>query len=92
MVNTDLQRLENLIITTQKQVLNIDEVCTYTGLSKSTIYKCTMNGSIPHFKKLKHLYFDRDEIIAWLKERRGYNAEEVSQSAINSVNMKGGLL
>jgi len=51
-----------------------------------------MNGSIPHFKKLKHLYFDRDEIIAWLKERRGYNAEEVSQSAINSVNMKGGLL
>lgn len=39
------ERLENLIVSTQKEVLNIDELCTLTGLSKSTIYKNTMSGT-----------------------------------------------
>ncbi|QIA07120.1 helix-turn-helix transcriptional regulator [Draconibacterium halophilum] len=80
-----LERLENLIRTTQKEVLNIDEVCELTGLSKSTIYKQTMSGSIPHYKQAKHLFFDRVEVIDWLKSNRGYSSED----AINSVKMKG---
>ncbi len=80
-----IERLENLIRTTQKEVLNIHEVCDLTGLSKSTIYKLTMSGSIPHYKQAKHLYFDRVEVIEWLKSNRGYNSEE----AIQSVKMKG---
>jgi excisionase family DNA binding protein len=82
-----IERLENLIITTQKQVLNINELCTFTGLSKSTIYKLTMSGNIPHYKQSKHLYFDRDEVITWLKETRGYNAEEIKEGAYKSVNI-----
>nr|WP_321408086.1 helix-turn-helix domain-containing protein [uncultured Carboxylicivirga sp.] len=85
-----LKRLENLFITSQKQVLNIDEVCTYTGLSKSTIYKLCMRGAIPYYKQSKHNYFDKDEIITWLKETRGYNAEELKQNAHTFVSMKGG--
>lgn len=82
-----IERLENLILTTQKEVLNIDEVCDLTGLSKSTIYKQTMSGSIPHYKQAKHLYFDRAEVIEWLKSNRGYSSED----AISSVKMKGGV-
>lgn len=82
------ERLENLIITTQKQVLNIDEVCTYTGLSKSTIYKLCMKGSIPYYKQSKHNYFDKDEVINWLKETRGYNADELKQNAHTFINLK----
>ena len=85
-----LERLENLIITTQKQVLNIDELCTYTGLSKSTIYKLCMNGKIPYYKQSKHNYFDKDEVINWLKETRGYNADELKQNAHTFVSIKGG--
>ncbi len=72
------ERLENLVLSTQKTVLNIDEVCAFTGLSKSTIYKLTMQGgkSIPHYKQSKHLFFDRVEVESWLKEHRGYDAKE----------------
>ena len=85
------ERLEKHILTTQKAVLNIDEVCTLTGLSKSSIYKLTMNGKIPHYKQAKHLYFDRIEVEAWLKENRGFNVNEIEDKASTSLNMKGGV-
>ncbi len=84
------ERLENLILSTQKSVLNIDEVCSFTGLSKSTIYKLTMSGGIPHYKQAKHLYFDRVEVIEWLKTNRGNNIVEADETAREAISMKGG--
>lgn len=83
--------LENQFLCTQKTVLNINELCTLTTLSKSTIYKLTMSGKIPHYKQAKHLYFDRVEIENWLKENRGYNVAEIEESASSSLtlNRKG---
>ena len=72
-------RLENLLLCTQKTVLNINELCSLTTLSKSTIYKLTMNGLIPHYKQAKHLFFDRVEIEMWLKKKRGYNVPELDE-------------
>jgi len=51
----------------KKRVLNIDEVCRLTGLSKSHVYKLTCYHKIPFFKKSKHLFFDRIELEKWLK-------------------------
>jgi len=73
------ERLENLVLCTQKTVLNINELCSLTTLSKSTIYKLTMNGLIPHYKQAKHLFFDRVEIEMWLKKKRGYNVPELDE-------------
>lgn len=84
------ENLENLIISTQKEVLNINELCILTGLSKSTIYKNTMNGTIPHYKKLKHLFFDRAEIMIWLKDTRGFNVAEIEEDAKNLLKIKQG--
>jgi excisionase family DNA binding protein len=54
-----------------KEVLTLSEVSTYTGLSKSHIYKLCSNGGIPFFKPFgKVNYFDRLEIISWLKQNR----------------------
>jgi len=75
------KRLENLIITTQKQVLSINELCAFAGLSKSTVYKLIMSGGMPHYKQSKCLYFDEDEVINWFKEAMGYNADELKQNA-----------
>jgi excisionase family DNA binding protein len=79
--------LEKQILCTQKTILNIDEVCALTSLSKSTIYKLTMAGKIPHFKKAKHLYFDRIEIEFWLKEHRGYYEKEAFKIASNALSI-----
>jgi len=75
-----LERIENLLIAS-KTILNLEEVCNFTGLSKSTIYKFTHFGTIPYFKQAKHLYFDSAEIENWIKSNRGYNANEVKESA-----------
>ena len=88
-----LERFESLekhLLCTQKAVLNIDELCTLTGLSKSTIYKLTMNGKIPFYKQAKHLYFDRVEVEAWLKINRGFNVDEIETRS--ALSIKGGVV
>jgi excisionase family DNA binding protein len=69
LLNQQAESLKNieLLLSLSKTILNIDEVCLLTGLSKSTIYKMTCNGTIPFYKPAKHLYFDRVEIENWLK-------------------------
>ena len=83
------ERLKNIeiLLTLSKTVLNIDEVCKLTGLSKSTIYKLTHFGRIPFYKQAKHLYFDRVEVENWLKSNKGYSAEEVDKQSSTYVTL-----
>lgn len=88
------ERLKNIesLLTLKKNVLNLDEVCTLTGLSKSHIYKLTCWGKIPFYKQSKHLFFDRAEIENWLKENRFKTSTELEKEAATYVtlNSKGG--
>ena len=87
-------RLENIesLLTISKTILNLDEVCSFTGLSKSHLYKLTMRGGIPHYKQAKHLFFDRVEVEKWLKTNRSKTSEEIEKEANTFVtlNRKGG--
>jgi len=87
------ERLRNIesLLSVQKNVLNIDEVCTLTGLSKSHVYKLTCYQKIPFYKKSKHLFFDRIEIENWLKENRFKPSDELKKEAATYVtlNKKG---
>ncbi len=52
----------------QKDILNLTEACTLLDLSASNVYKLTSTKSIPHYcPQGKKLYFDRTELIVWLK-------------------------
>lgn len=75
-----------------KNVLNLDEVCNLTGLSKSHIYKLTSWGKIPHYKQAKHLFFERTEVEGWLKLNRVSSNEDLESTANDSLllTMKGG--
>ena len=65
-IQSQLDEIKELLIA-NKKVLNIDEVCTYTGLSKNYLYKLTSLNRIPHSKPSgKSLYFDKDRIDEWL--------------------------
>lgn len=81
-----LTNIENLL-TLSKTVLNLDEVCTLTGLSKSHVYKRTMQGTIPHYKQAKHLFFDRGEVEGWLRENRIKTNAEIEQEAATYVTL-----
>ena len=69
---------------TQKEVLTSDEAAEYLGISKSCLYKLTMGRKIPHYKSQggKLCYFDRQEIIAWMKAYRVVTQEELEANTI----------
>lgn len=73
-----------------KAVWNIDELSSYTNLSKSFIYKSTHKGIIPYYKKAKHLFFDRVEIEDWLKSNKGYSSVESDSIASTYVSLNKG--
>ena len=54
-------------ILNEKDIWNIDELCDYLHLSKSHIYKLTKDNKIPHYKNSKCLYFERKEILDWIR-------------------------
>lgn len=73
----------------QKEVLTLNEVSQYTGLSKSHIYKLCSTGGIPFFKPFgKVNYFDRLEIIDWLKQNRVATTKEIEGRASTFVTLK----
>ena len=65
-----------------KEVLTVDEVCQYTGLSKSTLYKLTHRREIPHFKPHgKLIFFNRREVEEWLQGGRVATAAQIAGEA-----------
>jgi excisionase family DNA binding protein len=87
------EKLEQIksLLSSSKSVLNIAEVCMFTGLSKSHMYKLTCKGEIPYYKQAKHLYFDRVEIEAWLKTHRfRTNSELMSEAFDYSTKRENG--
>lgn len=72
-----------------KEVLTLNEVSLYTGLSKSYLHKLTASKQIPHFKPFgKIVFFNRDEIIDWLQQRRVETSKELDQRAADYLNLK----
>ncbi len=78
-----LSNIESLLVGT-KTVLTFDEVATYTGLSKSYLYKLTSGNVIPHYKPNgKNVYFNKAEIDTWLLRNEVKTNDALEQEAIN---------
>ena len=73
-----------------KEVLTSDEAAAYLGITKSALYKLTMGRKIPLYKSSKLCYFDRQEIIAWMKANRVATQEELDAKAMEIAKKKGG--
>jgi predicted DNA-binding transcriptional regulator AlpA len=64
--NKRLDKIEAGLIA-QKSVLNFDDFCKYTGISKSWGYKLTSQRLVPHYSpNNKTLYFEKVQIDNWL--------------------------
>ncbi|WP_018476692.1 helix-turn-helix domain-containing protein [Pontibacter roseus] len=85
-----LRSIETLLLS-QKTVLNFDEAASYTGLSKSYLYKLTSGAQICHYKPQgKHIYFNKIELDHWLQRNpvTPINADEIEQQAATYVALK----
>lgn len=58
-----LKKEELDLLKSQKDILNIQELCAYTGLSKNYVYKLTATGVLPHSKPFGKLIFFRKKDI-----------------------------
>lgn len=92
----DLKQVADLItaniIFCTKEVLTSDEVAKYMGISKSYLYKLTMNQQIPHYKPMgKMCYFNRLELEQWLQNNRVETVTEIHQQAQAFCMKKGGV-
>ena len=76
-----------------KNVLDIDDVVSLTGLAKSYVYKLTCREEIPYYKPNgKLIYFDRQEVENWMKQNRVNSIAEAEQTASKYLLEKGGKL
>jgi excisionase family DNA binding protein len=88
-MNERLERIENLLVL-NKTVLNMHEAALLTGLSLSHLYKLTSTGGIPCYKPTgKAIYFNREELEAWMLRGRKVTVEEIEAAACTHVTMKG---
>jgi excisionase family DNA binding protein len=86
-INQRLSNIETLLLS-NKSVFNFDEVAAFTGLSKSYLYKLTCTGGIPCYKpNAKQLYFNKQEIEAWLMQNRNTTTEELEKKASDFVTL-----
>ena len=77
------------IIGCTKDILTSDEVAKYLGISRSYLYKLTMRKEIPHYKPLgKMVFFDRKELIEWIKTGRIATCDEIREKAQKYINQK----
>ena len=71
------------LLTYQKTILNINELCNYTGYEKSYVYKLTSRKKIPHYKtpRGKSIFFKKVEIDDWLTRTKVKTLEEINTDA-----------
>lgn len=94
-MSEELKQVADLItantIFCTKEVLTTDEAARYLGVSKSYLYKLTMQQKIPHYKPMgKMCYFNRVELEQWLQSNRVATEVEISQKAQQYCMKKGG--
>ncbi len=66
-----LERIEKLVLTKGKKILTFDEACSYTGFTRSYLYKLTSMRKIPHSKPLgKVIFFDTETLDPWLAKNQ----------------------
>ncbi|WP_417237057.1 helix-turn-helix domain-containing protein [Bizionia paragorgiae] len=92
-INGRLERIENLLeniysnIGTKEsniiisKIMDIEQLSNYLGLSKSHIYKLTSSHTIPHSKRGKRLYFDKEVINTWVLENKIWTQDDIEKQA-----------
>ena len=89
-----LTAIENLLEeANQTKPLTIQETAKFLNLSESHLYKLTSERKIPHFKPSgKKIYFDKAELVQWLKRNPAKTREETEEKAASYIVSGRGVL
>lgn len=73
---------------TARKTMSLTEFCEYTGLSRQTTYKLTSGQKVPHSKRGKRLYFDREKVDTWLLENQVATHSEIQEKVNDYLSNK----
>ena len=70
--------------------IGLNEAIELTRISRSALYKLTMNGKVPHEKCRSRLIFSRKELQGWIDAQtfRKHSVEEVVSNQLQTVANK----
>ena len=78
--------IESLLVATQPKPLTLKEAAEFLDFSRSYLYRLTSQGRIPCYKpEGKRVYFDRAELVNWLKRNRIRPQEETEETAASYI-------
>jgi excisionase family DNA binding protein len=87
-IEQKLERIEKLLLNSQKTVLSFNDLVEFTGLSQSYLYKLTSKGDIPFYRPNgKQLYFNKVEIEKWLLRNRAKTNEEIQNEVTTNLTL-----
>ena len=85
----ELTEIKRYTLLQAKSVLTLDDVVLLTGLSKSHLYRLTCTHQIPFYKPNgKTVFFDRNELEAWMRQNRVGTQQEAEGKALNFILKK----
>jgi len=83
-----LTAIETLLLATQQpnKPLTLMEAAEFLDFSRSYLYRLTSQGRVPCYKpEGKRVYFDRAELVNWLKRNRIRPQEEIAEEAATYI-------
>ena len=81
-----LTAIESLLVATQPKPLTLKEAAEFLDFSRSYLYRLTSQGRVPCYKpEGKRVYFDRAELVNWLKRNRNRTQEETEEKAASYI-------
>ena len=81
-----LTSIESLLVATQPKPLTLKEAAEFLDFSRSYLYRLTSHGRVPCYKpEGKRVYFDRAELVDWLKRNRNRTQEETEEKAASYI-------
>ena len=81
-----LTAIESLLVGTQPKPLTLKEAAEFLDFSRSYLYRLTSQGRVPCYKpEGKRVYFDRAELVDWLKRNRNRTQEETEEKAASYI-------
>ena len=60
--------------------MDVNQASEFLGIAKATLYGKCCNLLIPHFKKGKKLYFEKAELLDWLKSGKRKTVNDINES------------
>lgn len=76
-----LDSIQRITLIGSKTVLDLEETCLFTGLSKGHLYRLTSGRQIPFFRKNRKLYFKKTDLEKWMTETPCASLKDINSQA-----------